>query len=498
MLGCIERETKLESPQEIIIGSPWAPKSADPYTGGYYLLRNCVVETLVSVDYEGKLAPGLAESWEVSDDGLTWTFHLREGVKFHDGTPFNADAMKSSLERTIEKAAVFKKVPIDSMETKDDYTLKITTKEPFAPLPAYLTKGESAPISSSSFDEKGKFLKPVGTGPFKFESWIPKEELVLVKNDEYWGTKPKLDKVVYKGIPEAPTRILMLEAGELNMARILPTDAVKRLESNKDIKVLTKPIARVRMITFNTQREPFNDKKARQAINYAIDREALIKYVLDDIGTPAKGLFPPVFFWANNDIEGYPHDPEKARKLLEEAGWKDTDADGVLDRNGRPLRITLVTYTERASLPPTAEVIQSQLKEIGIDVDLRVLKSAGAGELRKKGEFDMYLVGRGLLFVPDPDDNMMQDYHSSTPLGGYGGYGYKNERMDELLEKGRVTFDIEERKKIYDELQEIIVDEAPVAYLNYYVNVIAVKSNVHGYQPHPTEYSFHLENVYIE
>ncbi len=499
MLGCIEQETRPKSSQILTVGCQWTPKTLDVHASGFLPLRLGITETLVGVDYDIGLVPGLAESWEVSDDKLTWTFHLRKGVKFHDGTPFSAYAMKSSLDRAL-KEAVLKKVPVDSIKAKDDHTLVITTKEPFAPLPAYLAGGESAPISNSSFNEKGEVIKLVATGPFKFESWKVKEEMVVVKNKECWGdTKPKLDKVIYKGVPEAITRIMMLKGGELDIAAIIPPDAIKQLESNPDIQVLTKPIARVRMITFNTQKEPFNDIKVRQAVSYGINREDLIKYVLDGVGEPARGLFPPVAFWANKDIKGYPHDIEKAKQLLVEAGWKDSDGNGILDRDGREFKIVLVTYPERAELPPTAEVIQSQLKEIGIKVELKVLQVDAANELRNKGEFDMCLVGRGLLFVPDPDDNMMQDYHSDyTFKKGWGAYGYKNERVDELLEKGRVTFDTGERKSIYDEIQEIIVDEAPVAYLNYYVNVDAVKSNVHGYKMHPNEQSFHLETVYLE
>jgi peptide/nickel transport system substrate-binding protein len=505
--GCIDKggtekneaEQKLGASQELIIGSPWAPKSINPYSGGSYILqRNCIIETLVSIDYEGKLAPGLAESWEVSDDGLTWTFHLREHVKFHDDTPFNADAMKSSLERAMQEAAIFKNVPVDSVKTKDDHTLIITTNESFAPLPAYLTKGESAPISSSSFDENGTFLEPVGTGPFKFESWKPNEEIRLVKNDDYWGTKPKLDTVVYKGVPEAITRVMMARAGELNIAQILPPDAVNSLESEDNIDVFTKSIARTRLIGFNMEKEPFSEQKVRQAVNYAIDRDALVKYVLEGVGTPAKCLFPPEFYWANTDLNGYTYDPTKARKLLEEAGWVDTDDDGVLDKNGKPFEITLLTYTERAALPPTAEMIQSQLGEVGIKSELNVLKYDAASEIKKAGEFDMFLVGRGLLFIPDPDSIMMEDYHSTYGVDGVVWYGYHNERVNELIDNGRVTMDTKERKRIYDEVQKLVFEDAPIVYLNYYVNIDAVDSSVHGYQMHPNEYSFHLENVYIE
>ncbi len=496
--GCMD-ERKQAQERILTVGCQWEPKTLDPHKSGYLPLRLGITETLVNVDYNIGLVSGLAESWEVSDDKLTWIFHLRRGIRFHDGTPFNAYAMKSSLDRAMKEAAL-KKVPIDSVEVKDDYTLTITTKEPFAPLPAYLAKGESAPISSSSFDENGEVIKPIGTGPFKFDSWKVKEEIVIVKNNEYWGTtKPRLDKVIYKTVTDAITRIMMLRGGELDVAQILPPDAMKEIASNPDIRVLTEPIARVRMITFNTVKEPFNDMKVRQAVNYAINREDIVKYVLDGVGEPARGLFPPIAYWANSDIEGYPHNAWKAKQLLEEAGWKDTDGDGILERDGRKFKVVLVTYPERATLPPTAEVIQSQLKDVGIDTELRVLQVDAANELRNKGEFDMFLVGRGLLFVPDPDDNMMRDYHSNyTSGGGWGAYRYRNERVDELLKRGRATFNTSERKKIYDELQQIIVDEVPVAYLNYYVNIDAVRSGVHDYRMHPIEHSFHLETVYIE
>ncbi len=523
MLGCIEQETQKSTAQQetqkstaqqetqksaptahteqvLTVGSPWNPMTLDSYTSGYIPLRIGITETLVGVDYNIGLIPGLAESWEVSDDKLTWTFHLRKGVKFHDGTPFNAYAMKSSLDRALEKAAVWKQVSIDSIYVKDEYTLLITTKEPFAPLLAYLAATESAPISNSSFDDKGEVIKIVGTGPFKFESWKVKEEIVVVKNEEYWGdTKPKLDKVIYKGVPEAITRIMMLRAGELDIAQILPSDAVKQLESDPSIKVSTQPIARVRMITFNIQKEPFNDIKVRHAVNYGMNIEDIIKYVLDGVGEPARGIYPPITFWANKDIKGYPYDIEKAKQLLAEAGWNDTDGNGILDKDGKEFKIVLVTYPERAELPPIAEVIQGQLKKIGIEVEIKVLQTDAANELRNNGEFDLFISARAPLWVPDPDGVLMVDYHSNyTFKKGWGAYGYKNERVDELLEKGRVTFDIEERKRIYDEIQKIIVDDAPVAYLTYYVNIDAAKSNVHGYKMHPSESYFHLETVYIE
>jgi peptide/nickel transport system substrate-binding protein len=503
--GCTTNEVTVPSDDEndknshaFIIGSPWTPKNLDSLQAGWLVLRIGLVDTLVSVDYNADLVPGLAKSWHVSDDGLKWTFKLQEGVSFHDGTPFNAEAVKFSLQRVIEDGAMFKQVPIKSIEAKNDHTVVITTKEPFAPLPAYLSKGNTAPISKNSLNEKGEFEKLIGTGPYQFDAWVPNQEVTLVKNEHYWGKVPKIDKVIYKGIPEATTRIMMLKNGELDMARLLPADQVAQLKGNPDIQVHTEAILRNRSIVLNTLRAPFDDIKVRKAINYTIDKQAIADYVMAGIDEPAKGPFPSISPWANSDIKGYPYKPDKAKQLLSQAGWQDTDNDGVLNKDGKRFEIDLITYFERAELPPMAEVIQSQLKQIGIQVNVQVLESGGSQALREKGDFDMYLVGRALGFIPDPSYYLISDFHSdNTGANGWGAYGYSNQQVDQLLEEGQVTMDVEKRRQIYNEVQQIIVDETPVIFISNYANVIATRSNVEDYRIHPTESSFHLENITI-
>lgn len=501
--GCSTKEVAIESKgvkehntQAFRIGSPWTPKSLDPLQAGWLVLRIGLVDTLVSVDYNAEIAPGLATSWHVSDDGLTWTFELQKGVSFHDGTPFNAEAVKFSLQRLVEEGAMFKHVPIKSIEAENDYTVVITTEEPFAPLPSYLSKGDTAPISKNSLNEKGEIEKPIGTGPYKFDSWVPNQEVTLVKNEQYWGKVPEIDKVIYKGIPEATTRMMMLKNGELEMARLLPADQVVELKSNPDIQVHTGAILRNRTIVLNTLKEPFDDIRVRKAINYAIDKQSISNYVMAGIDEPAQGVFPSISPWANPDIEGYSYDPDQAKTMLSQAGWKDRDNDGVLDKEGKKFEIKLITHFERAELPPMAEVIQSQLQQIGIYVNVQVLEWGGTQALREQGDFDMYLLSRALGFVPDPSYYLISDFHStSTGSKGSGAYGYKNQRIDQLLQQGQVTMDVEKRHQIYHEVQEIIVDETPVISVSNYANVIATRSYVEGYRIHPTESSFHLENI---
>ncbi|WP_440947586.1 ABC transporter substrate-binding protein [Methanosarcina sp. T3] len=496
--GCTDQEQQ-EELQTLSISGQWSPNTIDPHLSGYIPQRLGYAETLVGVDYEGKIAPSLAESWEVSGDGKNWTFILRDGVRFHDGTPFTAGIMKTSLERSfVQSEAIFGKIPVSAIEVPDNLTLEISLDSPFPSLPAYLSRAESAALAPGSYDAEGNVVKPVGTGPFIFESWKPEEEVVVVKNPDYWGQAASVDKVIYRIIPETLTRKLLLDSKEIQIAMILSPEIAEEYTEKADYSVLQQPIARVRMIGFNTEKEPFDDKRVRQAVNYAIDREAIVTYVLHGYGTTAAGLFPPNFYWANQEIAPYTYDTEKAKSLLEEAGWTDTDGDGTLDKDGRPLKITLVTYPERAELPPIAEVIEQQLRKVGFETELQILNTDAANSLRNKGEFDIFLVGRGLLFVPDPDEIMMTDYHSSgTSIDGWGAYHWHNDSVDELIEQSRTTSDMAARKELYDEVQAIVVEEAPVAYLNYYVNIDVATSNIEGYRLHPTEYSLHLENVSV-
>jgi peptide/nickel transport system substrate-binding protein len=504
--GCSTNDTAIankdgqdQNTQVLRIGSPWTPESMDPIQAGWLILRIGLVDTLVGVDYNADLVPSLATSWHVSEDGLKWTFELQKEVSFHDGTPFNAEAVKFSLERVIEKGSMLKGVPIQSIEVKDDHTVTITTEEPFAPLPSYLTKGDTAVISKSSLNEKGEIAKLVGTGPYKFDSWIPNQEVTLVKNEQYWGKVPQIHKVIYKGIPEATTRIMMLKNGELDMARLLPADQVAELRSNPNIQVHTGPILRNRNIILNMTKEPFDDIKVRQAINYAINKQAISEYVMAGIDEAAKGAFPSISSWANPKVIGYDYNPGKAKELLSQAGWKDTDQDGVLDKNGKKLEMKMITFFERAELPPMAEVIQNHLKQVSIQVNIQVLESGGSQALREKGDFDLYLVARALGFVPDPSYYLISDFHSSnTGAKGWGAYGYNNPQIDELLQQGQVTMDTEKRHQIYNRVQELIVDESPVIFISNYANVIATRSNIEGYRIHPTESSFHLENLIIK
>ncbi len=462
-------------------------------------MRLGVIEGLTDADHELRLQPALAESWSVSKDKKVWTFKLRANIRFHDGTLFTSAIMKDCLTRLMQKGALLKNVPIETIEAPDDKTLTITTSVPFAPLPAYLSKGEAAALAPSSFDAQGEVLKPVGTGFFKFESWKVKEEVVLSAYQNHWsGTIPKVDKVVCRFVPEALTRSAMMRSGELDIAQILPPDLAKSMTHDPSFKLQSLPITRCRILNFNLNRSPLSDIRVRKAVNYAINRKDLIDFVLEGFGEPAKTIFPDIVFWSNHQAKGYAFEPEKARQLLDEAGWKDTNGNGVREKKSRPLSLKLVTYPNRAELPPLAEVIQNQLSQVGIKVELVVVQVDAANQMRNNGDFDMFLVGRGLLFVPDPNEIFITDYFTENTLkDGWGPFHYHNAKVDELLLAARSAFDTDTRKDMYDRVQTLLLEDAPSANLNYYVNVDVLSSKVKGYRMHPNEQSFRLESVEV-
>ncbi|MEF2230476.1 MAG: ABC transporter substrate-binding protein [Pseudodesulfovibrio sp.] len=479
------------------VGGRLTPKTMDIQKNGYLFARLGVTEGLVDVDENVHLTPSLAESWTVSPDHLTWTFKLRQGVRFHDGAPLTAAVARDCLLRLRSVGSLLKPVPLAAIEAPDASTLTIATTRPFAPLAAYLARGEAALFAPSSLDAAGEMIKPVSTGHFAVDTWKIKAEVALTANPAHWsGVQSKVDRVVYKGIPDSMTRVNMLRAGELDIAQTLPADMARSAAATPGIELHTREVARTRMLGFNLGRAPLNDLRVRKALSLAIDRQAIVDHLLDGFGQPAAGLFPPDFHWADAKIGVTPHDPAGAMALLDASGWRDTDGDGVRDRNGAPLTLKLVTYPERAELPLIAEAIQAQLKAVGMDARLTVLPLDAAQQMRADGDFDAYLIGRGLLFVPDPDENLMLDYHSETTgKESLGAFHWSDARVDACLTRASAEFDPARRKALYDEVQETIMRELPVAFLNYYVNVDLTGPGIRGYRMHPLEQRFRLEAV---
>nr|CBH39675.1 ABC transporter, solute-binding protein [uncultured archaeon] len=473
--------------------SSWTPKHFEEAFGITPYGTN-IYEPLVSLDNDMNLQPWLAKSWERMDDD-TWRFYLREDVKFHDGTPFNAKAAKFSFERMIDSIPWTARLAIDRITAVDDYTIDITNKRPFAMFPAYAA--HSWTVMASQSVEDGE---PCGTGPFRFEKLDKvKDELTVVKNREYRGKRPYLDKVIFRNIPDAQTRVLALEAGEVDLIQEVQRSEVSILEANPDITVSRALMPGVCILGFNRQNEALSDIRVRKAICHGIDKESIVENVLSGVGQPAKTIISPIISWsAHDELEGHPYNTAKTKELLSDAGWKDTDGDGYLDKGGKTLELNLIF--DARSDPDNeamAEAIQGQLRDVGIKVDLERVESMQTPI--KEGKWDMFIGSIG-VYCGDASMILHAWFHSE----GFYGVGVKqlfpiSDYVEKLLEEGQATADETVYSQKFREVQRIAIDEEVVLDPIFYpVRVCAAKNSVKGFRPHPINgWSITLENTYI-
>lgn len=469
-------------------------KSQDPLV---WFPGHQINETLVFPDDKMKPVPLLAESWERVDE-LTWKFNLRKGVNFHDGTPFNAKAVKYSLERMQKEGPKWAIPPIKSIEAVDDHTILLTTEKPFSPLLDWLMNPIAAMFSPAAGEKQnGDFSSnPVGTGPFKLEKFIPEQQVELVRNDNYWGEKPKLKKVVYKVITDPSTRVLALRSGDMDVIRNFPAAEAAMLEKDGQYNVLKVVGVRTHYFGFNMKRDYFSDLKVRQAFNYAIDKEAIIIHVMNGMGKRADSFVAPSMP-EHIDVNGYPYAPNKARQLLAEAGWRDTDADGILDKNGKPFKIKLVMQPWSVFWKPSAEVLQSQLKDVGVDLSINVMERGALTEVVKKGDFDLTMSCTPAA-SGGADYQLSSRFQSTFNPETMASAGYVNERVNRLLDLAKQEVDGAKRVQMYQEVQMIVNEEAVAIPYVYDMEVVAANSRVKGFKPHPAVWAIDLKNVEIQ
>ncbi|WP_188067560.1 glutathione ABC transporter substrate-binding protein [Brevibacillus brevis] len=435
------------------------------------IIHHKVYEGLVRMDKESKYVGSLASEWKQLDD-VTWEFKLRSGVTFHDGTPFNAEAVKKTIARVQDPAVGSNRAnlfeAIKEVKVVDDTTVRFILHYPYAPLLSVLASAEGGILSPKAIEQYGKDLTkhPTGTGPYKFESWTPGQEVVLVKNDNYWGDKPKLDKVVFKTVPEDTTRLAMVETGEANVAEQLPVTEVDRVKNSPSMTLGRYPAFASDHIGINNSKKPFDDVRVRQAIAHAIDKKTILQGVYNDVGTVAHSSITPSMVGYSPNVKDLPYDLEKSKKLLAEAGYG----------NGFKATIYLNDNKARVSL---AEVLQQQLKQINIDLEVKVLEFGAYIEAANKGETELFLSGWGNA-TGDADYNQYNLFHTKSQ-GAAGNHAfYSNPEVDKLIDEGRKQKDEEKRKQIYEKAQQIEMDEAAMVPYRFSENLAAIQKGVEG------------------
>ena len=450
------------------------------------------------------LRPGLAESWEISDDGLTYTFNLRQGVNFHDGAPFNADAVVTWFNSIKEGAPGsqfdatrmvymqdFISSWIDSVEAVDESTVRMTLPEPYSPLLANLAIPIAGIVSPTAIEAglDSVAVNPSGTGAFRLarpEDWTRDSQLVLEANPDYWGGAPKVEQFIIRVVPEGSTRLQQVEAGELDIAWALTPEDVERARENPDLVVVEDAGLNTNCVELNTTKEPFTSKEVRQALNYAVNKEELSEGLYNGNMVPAGGVLPPVDWAYNPELESYPYDPDRARELLAEAGYDE----------GNPLTFTFMAYTIPRGYNPVgdrlATAIQEYWSEVGVEAEIQTAEWTQYRADRRADMFQCSLSGwQGDNGDPD---NFLYSLLAGASKGAGNTAFYENPEVDALLRQAQEVSDQEARTELYHQAEQLIVDDAPWVFLGYQKHQVVTRANITDFQLQPT-YIYYMSGV---
>ncbi|MBS4177017.1 ABC transporter substrate-binding protein [Lederbergia citrea] len=497
MVGCNSNKTGGSGGGILVYGRGGDSVKLDPASitdGESLIVTEQITETLVEYEKDSTVViPHLAKKWEISDDGLTYTFELEEGIKFHDGTDFNAEAVVKNFERWMvgpeesfpyfksqfggykgEESAVIKEV-----KALDDNKVEFTLFRPQAPFLKNLAMSPFAISSPTAFEKAGdKYYKhPVGTGPFKFDSWKQKDAITVVKNEKYWKKGlPKVDKVIFKVIEDNSARLNALIKGEIDLMDGLNPSDVERVKSEGKLQIFERPSMNVGYLGFNVEKEPFNNKKVRQALSHAINKQAIIDNFYEGTAQPAKNPIPPTINGYNDDVQDYEYDLDKAKQLLEEAGF----GDGFkMDLWAMPVPRPYMPNGKKV-----AEAIQADFEKLGIEAKIVSVEWGPYLEKVRDGEAPMFMLG----WTGDNGDadNFLYALLDKDSIGSNNYSRYASEEVHDLLIKAQTETDEDKRNEYYKTVQELIHEDAPWVPLAHSVPQLAGKSTIKGFVPHPT------------
>jgi oligopeptide transport system substrate-binding protein len=470
-----------------------------------------VFEGLVRFEPETlEIVPAVAESYDVSPDGLTYTFRLREGVKFHNGREVTADDFRYSFERVLDRQTrserrwVLEEIEgaeefsggeaeaVSGIEVLGKYVLRLRLRRPFAPFLAQLCMEGASAVPREEVEKWGEDFTshPVGCGPFRFVSWKHDVEVVIEAFDEYFGGPPKLRRVEFKVLPETSVALEEYLAGEVDFMDQLPPGRVVDLREKYPDEVKIWPILATYYFGFNHEKEPFKgNRKLRQAFNYAVDRKGICDVINEGVPVPAtRGVLPPGMPGYDPELKGYNYDPEMARRLLAEAGYP----------NGEGLPVITLWYNTDPGHQRICEYVQHCLKKVGVRVKLKNIDTAAYWQAMYAGEPAFFRTG-WIADIPDPD-NFLYTLLDSKQFGAAGNATwYSNPEFDRLVERARSSTDWTERERLYREAEKLAVEDAAWLFVYYYRDVAIVKPYVKGIRfSRQGDFAIPLDDVYID
>ncbi|WP_342388459.1 glutathione ABC transporter substrate-binding protein [Salinicoccus bachuensis] len=528
--GGAEGESSSSEGGEMVLAFPSDAVSMDPHGSNDVpseQVRDTMYEGLVTQDENLEIVPVLASEWEQTSD-TTWEFTLQEGVTFHDGSEFNAEVVEANFDRLLDTATASPRSFLLEMVTEvnvvDDYTVELVTEFPFSPLLNNLTHGAGKMISKdlidedyqNAIDEAGLDMtleeyyelreeggdeyeeaanaiggaigtvveqNPVGTNYLQFESRNPGENTELTAYEDYWNGAPTIDSATFKVVSETGSRLAELETGDSDFIAQVESSNIERVESNEDVTLERTDSMSIDYIGFHTQKEPFDDPRVRRAITHAFDKEAVLSGVYNDSGRPAVGPLAPGILGHSEDLESPAYDMDRARELLAEAGHEDGFDVNLMVNDDNPERVDMAVW------------LQESLAELNINVNIEQVEWGAYLEMTGNGEHDMFILGWSNS-TGDPDNGISPLFHSDM-VGDPGNRSFfESDELDALLDEGKRESDQEVREQIYQDAQQLLVEEAPAIFVRHSENLNAYNNNVEGIEI-DTYNIFDLRNVNI-
>lgn len=505
--GCGKQQSQQTPPKDegpkqggnLVVGVDRETDTFDIYQVTWSGGLESVYESLASLDWDYKYAPALAERWETTPDGLTWTFHLKKGVKFHDGTPFTSQAVKRHFEVLLDPETAAANALdyqwITEMQTPDEHTIVFKLEKPYPNVLFRVSQAYGAIQSPEAYAKYGpKGTKEygtkiaAGTGPFKLKEWVPGDRLVFERNPDYaWASPwhlnqgaPYLDTMTYRIIPDAATRLAELETGNVHILLNLPVEHYERAKQIANVEVLKKPAFGLGYLGIATDKKPFNDVRVRRAINQAIDREALVKSVFFGLAQPAYGYLPPLLAEFYEDKEAHKYDPEAAKRLLADAGYPEG------------FKTTLATQN-RTEHVRVAQALQPMLEAVGIKAEIVQYDEASYRDMLKAGKQELFMRQYSWNSA-----DILQWFLDSNQFPYPNHSRWQDKKTDDLIWAAETSLNLQARTEKYLDVQKHLIANAVWAPLWYPLTLQAVRTDiVGGYRLHPAEETF-LNDVWLK
>lgn len=476
----------------LTVVGPWEMTGLEPSRSGFMFARMEVLETLLEVDDQGQLQPGLASRWQVSDDGLQWRFTLRAGARYHDGSAVTPASVLACLQRAQARPGVLRLADLASLRVQQGELL-ITLVRPYGPLPYLLTHYSTQILAPSSFDARGNVVAIVGSGPYRISAMALPQQFEVERADAAPG--PIVRRARYISVARAETRTLLVQSGQADLAFSLDPPSIRALQDSPRAQLVSAMLPRTTILKLNAAHPFLADVRVRRAIALCVERQGIARALLRDPALGATQLFPPALArWHDATLAPLRTDPRQARRLLEEAGWR-LGADGQRHRDGQVLALTLTTFVDRPELPLIATALQEEMRQIGISVRVVIGNSSDIPAGHRSGLLQMALAARNYGNLPDPVAGLLQDF---GPDGGdWGAMGWRNAELPALLAQlaqqpaGDAAAGRAQRARVAAILQE----QLPVIPVVWYRQTCAVSRRVSGARIDPFERSYRISSL---